>query len=337
MQEFLRISKFFTLFIILILTGCSKSTEPDLVIYSARKEQLIKPLVDAYQKKTGKQVNYITDKAPVLLEKIKIEGKNTPADIYFTVDAGNLWHAKQEGVLQPIHSFSLAKTIPSHLQDPDQYWYAFSIRARTIIYNKDLISLNQLSTYEDLATEKWQGKLVLRTSKKVYNQSLVAMMIAELGIEKTKEIVKGWVRNLAQPVFSNDTKVIEAVASQKGLVGIVNTYYLARYLEKNPNSPVALFWANQNTNGVHVNITGAGITKYSKNKKEAVQFLEWLAEPEAQAIIANLNDEYPVLDTVPQSRIVKSWGDFKSNETGFENAGKFQKQAIRLMDELGYK
>jgi iron(III) transport system substrate-binding protein len=338
MQVLQQISKrVFLLLAILLMVGCGNSNTPDLVIYSARKEHLIKPLIEAYQKETGKTVHYLTDKAPVLLEKIKIEGKNTPADIYFTVDAGNLWHAKKEGILQPVLSTKLSANLARHLQDEDHYWFAFSVRARTIVYNSNNVNPKELSSYEDLATPTWKGRLILRTSKKVYNQSLVAMMIGEKGTTKTKDVVNGWISNLAVPVYTSDTKVIQAIADGIGDVGIVNTYYLARLLKKDPNFPVTVFWPNQLTNGVHINISGAGVTKYASHKKEAVRFLEWLISKEAQSLFTQLNDEYPVVGNVELSKEVESWGTFKSNSSSLKNAGQFQRQAIRLMDTVGYK
>ncbi|RAP38871.1 Fe(3+) ABC transporter substrate-binding protein [Candidatus Marinamargulisbacteria bacterium SCGC AAA071-K20] len=339
MQALLPISKWSLLLlsIFTVLSGCSNSSSPDLVIYSARKEHLIKPLVEAYQKETGLTVHYFTDKAPVLLEKIKIEGKSCPADIYFTVDAGNLWHAKKQGVLRPTLSRTLSKRLPKHLQDEDNYWFAFSVRARTIVYNKHKVNPSELSTYEDLATKKWKGRLVLRTSKKVYNQSLVAMMIGENGTIKTKGVIKGWINNLAAPVYTSDTKAIQAIANGVGDVGIVNTYYLARLLKKDPSFPVTVFWPNQLTNGTHINISGAGVTRYSAHPKQAVKFLEWLVSKEAQTIFTQLNDEYPVAGDVKLSKEVAAWGKFKSNSASLENAGQFQRQSIRLMDKLGYK
>ena len=163
------------------------------------------------------------------------------------------------------------------------------------------------------------------------------MMIGEKGTIKTKKIVKGWVDNLAAPVYTSDTKVIQAIADGVGDIGIVNTYYLARLLKKDPHFPVTVFWPNQLTNGTHINISGAGVTRYAPHKKEATRFLEWLVSKEAQEMVTALNDEYPVVGEVALSKEVEAWGEFKSNSTSLEKAGQFQRQAIRLMDEVGYK
>ena len=309
----------------------------ELVVYSERKEHLIRPLFEAYTKETGVKIKFTTDKAAVLLQRIKAEGQATPADLLITVDAGNLWHAAREGILQPVTSDILVKNIPSHLRDPQNRWFGLSIRARTIVYNPRKVAPKKLSTYENLAGPAWKGRLVLRTSKKVYNQSLVAMLITEHGNAQTERIIKGWVGNLAAPPFSSDTKVLEAIAAGQGDVGIVNTYYVGRLLAKKPALPLAIFWPNQNTNGVHVNISGAGVTTHSKYKKAAKMLLEWLSSEQAQNLYADVNLEYPVNPQVSPHSMIASWGTFKQNPINLDNAGKYQADAIQLMDRAGYR
>lgn len=308
-----------------------------LVVYSARKEHLIKPLFDAYTKETGIKIRYITAKAGVLFERLRFEGKNTRADLLITVDAGNLWHAAKAGLLSQVESSVLNANVPSYLRDPQNRWFGLSIRARTIVYNTDKVNLSELSTYEALSDPKWKSRLLLRTSKKVYNQSLVASFIAEYGQDKTEKIIRGWVGNLAAKPFSNDTKVMEAIAAGLGDVGIVNTYYFGRLKKKKPNLPLAIFWPNQKTNGVHVNISGAGITAHSKNKKEAQRLLEWLSSDKAQGVFAAVNMEYPVNPTVKPDSIVISWGEFKPNPINVAQYGRYQTDAIKLMDRAGYR
>ena len=309
----------------------------EIVVYSARNEHLIKPVFDLYSKETGIKIKYITDKAPVLLQRIIAEGDNTPADLLITVDAGNLWHAANKGILQSINSDVLVANIPNHLRDPENKWFGLSLRARTIVYSTKRIKPDELTTYEDLAKSEWKGRLVLRTSKKVYNQSLVAMLIKEHGERTTTEIVKGWVDNLAAPPFSNDTKVMEAIIAGQGDVGIVNTYYFGRLVKKNPAIPIALFWPNQSSGGVHVNVSGAGIVAASKNQSAAIVFLEWLSNENAQKIFADVNMEYPVNPDVPVNPTVASWGLFKQSKFNLKNAGENQATAIQLMDKAGYK
>jgi iron(III) transport system substrate-binding protein len=322
--------------LMLVPTYVSAENE-DIVVYSARKEHLIKPLFDLYTEKTGVKIEYITGKEGVLLERLKAEGTNTPADMLITVDAGNLWHAAQEGVLQPIQSEILNTAIPSNLRDPDGNWFGLSVRARTIVYNTKKVKPSLLSSYEELSNEKWQGKLVLRTSKKVYNQSLVASLIAEHGEEQTSKIVQGWVNNLAAAPFGDDTKALEAVAAGIGQVTIVNTYYFGRLMNKKPELPLAIFWPNQETGGVHMNVSGAGITKYADNREGAVKLLEWLAGEEAQAQFAALNMEFPVNKAVAPDAVVAAWGTFKGSPLNVAVYGKYQTDAIKLMDRAGYK
>lgn len=309
----------------------------EVVVYSARAEQLIKPMFDAFTKETGVPVKFITDKEGPLMERLKAEGANTPADLLLTVDAGNLWQAANMGLLKPARSAVLDANIPAHLKDPDNQWFGLSIRARTIVYNTEKLKPAALSTYEDLADPKWQGKLCLRTSKKVYNQSLVAMMIAEKGEAETEKVVKGWVDNLATDVFPDDTKLMEAIAAGQCEVGIVNTYYYGRLMEKKPNLPLALFWPNQKTNGVHVNVSGAGVVKHSKNEKGAVQLLEWFSSGKGQRMFADLNMEYPANPSYKPDPLVASWGEFKHNLINVAKAGELQSAAVRLMDRARYK
>lgn len=309
----------------------------DLVIYSSRGEHLVKPVIEAYEKETGTKVTLVSDSAGPLMEKIKAEGKNTPADLFITVDGGNLWTAADRGLLQPIKSAVLEKNIPEHLRDPKNEWFGLSVRARTIFYNTKNVKPSELSSYEDLATDKWEGRLCLRTSKKVYNQSLVAMLIANDGEAATAKTVKGWVNNLAVPPYANDTEMLKAIAAGRCDVGIANTYYYGRLMKQNPELNVGIFWANQADKGVHVNVSGAGVTKYAKHKDEAIRFLEWASQPKAQNIFADENMEFPANDSVKPVPAVAAWGKFKPNLINVANAGKMQREAIMLMNKAGYK
>lgn len=308
-----------------------------VTVYSARNEQLIKPLFDAYTKETGTQIQVLTDKEGPLLERLKAEGSKTAADVLITVDAGNLWHASRLGLLRPIKSPVLNASIPANLRDPKGEWYGLSVRARTIIYNKKFVNPNKLSTYEALAEPEWKGKLCLRTSKKVYNQSLVATMIATQGEAKTEQVVRGWVANLATDVFADDNGVIKAVAAGQCEVGIVNTYYLARALDKDPNLPVGLFWANQKERGVHVNVSGAGVTKFAPNPQGGQKLVEWLASDTAQSIYTNEDFEYPANPKVKPDSIIRQWGAFKMDLINVSKAGELQAESTRLMDRAGYR
>lgn len=325
------------IFCCIVLFGTNFSYAEQVVVYSARIEKLIKPMFDTFTKKTGIPVKFVTDEAGVLLARLRAEGKNTPADMLITTDAGNLWAAVQEELLAPIESEMLEANIPAYLRDPQKQWFGLSVRARTIVYNTDKVSAAELSTYEDLANSKWRGRLCLRTSKKVYNQSLVAMMIAEHGKEKTEQIVRGWVSNFATDPLSDDTKAMEFVAAGRCDVTIVNSYYYGRLIEENPNLPLAIFWPNQDGSGVHVNISGAGITKNAKNKNAAIMLLEFLSSKKAQKWFADVNLEYPANPKVGPDSIVSAWGSFKQNRMNVVKAGELQTEAVKLMDRAGYR
>ena len=313
------------------------SQAEEIVIYSARNEHLIKPLFDMYTEKSGVEIKYITDKEGPLLARLKAEGANTPADMLITVDAGNLWHAAQTGVLAAVDSPVLQSNIPAHLRDPENRWFGLSVRARTIVYSTDRVKPDELSRYEDLADPKWKGRLCLRTSKKVYNQSLVAMMIDRLGEPQAEAVVKGWVSNLAVEPFSNDTKTMEAILAGQCDVGIVNTYYFGRMQKKDPAIKLALFWPNQADSGVHVNVSGAGITQHAKHPEAARKLLEWLSSDEAQAVFAGVNMEYPANSAVKSDPQVEAWGSFKGDDANIAKAGELQTDAVMLMDRAGYR
>ncbi|MFC4158428.1 Fe(3+) ABC transporter substrate-binding protein [Chitinimonas lacunae] len=309
----------------------------EVTVYSARIEQLVKPLFDAFTKETGVQVRFVTDKEGPLMERIKAEGPNTAADLLLTVDAGNLWQAQQMDLLQAVKSPVLEANIPAHLREPQGYWYGLSVRARSMFYNPQRVKAGELSSYEDLADPKWKGRLCLRTSKKVYNQSLVATMIARLGEAKTEQIVRGWVANLATDPFADDTMMLKAIAAGQCDVGIANTYYYGRLIEKEPKLPLMVFWPNQKSSGTHVNISGAGITKHAKNPKAAQRLLEWMSSDKAQNLVADINMEYPANPKVKPDRVVASWGDFKHDYINVAKAGELQTAAVKLMDRAGYR
>ena len=309
----------------------------ELVVYSSRADYLLKPVVAEYEKKTGTKVQLVGGQAGPLMEKIRAEGSNTPADVFITVDGGNLWQATQMGLLRPINSPTLKANIPASLRDPKNQWYGLSVRARTIFYNTNKVKPAELSSYAALADAKWKGRLCLRTSNNVYNQSLVGTMIANLGAVKTEQIVKGWVANLAAPPFANDTAMLEAIGAGRCDVGIANTYYYGRLMDKQPNLPIGIFFADQQGKGTHVNVSGAGVTKFSKRPAEAQKFIEWLSGSEAQNLFADLNHEYPANPKVKPDPKVAKWGSFKQDVINVSVAGSNQKRAVMLMRKAGYK
>ena len=327
------------LWVLLATLGMNGVQAEELVVYSARNEQLIKPLFDAYTKETGVVIKFITDKEGPLLARLRAEGSNSPADILMTVVAGILWQAANEGVLKAIDSPTLQANVPAHLRDAQNRWFGLSVRARTIFFNPKKVKASELSSYEALADGKWKGRLCLRSSKKVYNQSLVSMLIAEHGEPKTEKILKSWVANLATEPFADDTKLLEAIGAGQCDVGVANTYYYGRLMEKQPHLSVSLFWPNQQTHagGVHVNVSGAGVTKYSKHEKSAVKLLEWLSSEKAQNLYADVNLEYPANPKVKWDKTVEAWGKFRASPLNVAKAGEYQAAATKLMDRVGYK
>ena len=328
-----KVSLLLSLFIIF---SCAKDSS-ELTVYTSRQPQLIEPIVEQFTNETGIKVNLLSGNAQELMERIDIEGEDSPADIFMTVDAGVLWQAAERDILAKIDSEILNENIPAHLRDSKNEWFGLSKRARTIVFSSDQFKDNDFSTYEDLADPKWKGKLCLRTSKKVYNRSLIASMIDAYGFDKSKEVVSGWVSNLATEVFSNDTNALKAVSSGQCGVTIVNTYYLARLLDDPEYNNLSLFWANQSDRGVHVNISGAGVVKTSKNKKNAVLFLEYLSSNRAQDFYASANNEYPVLIGAKIDESIENWGSFREHTINVSKLGSLQKEAVFLAQEVGYK
>jgi iron(III) transport system substrate-binding protein len=319
-----------------LIASTTVQAADEVVVYSSRIDELIKPVFDAYTKKTGVQVKFITDKEAPLMQRIKAEGQNATADLLLTVDGGNLWQAEQMGILQPFTSKVIDANIPAQYRASSHAWTGLSLRARTIAYSTDRVTPGELTTYEALADKQWEGRLCLRTAKKVYNQSLTATLIETHGADKTEEIIKGWVNNLSTDVFSDDIAVLQAINAGQCDVGIVNTYYYGRLHKQDPKLAVKLFWPNQGDRGVHVNLSGIGLTKYAPHPDAAKALVEWMTTPEAQKIFADVNQEFPANPAVEPSAEVASWGKFKADTLPVEVAGKRQAEAIRLMDRAGW-
>ncbi|HET8578867.1 MAG TPA: extracellular solute-binding protein [Methylomirabilota bacterium] len=321
-------------FVPALLPSGARAAE-EVVMYSARHYGQ-EVAFEAFTKKTGIQIRILNGETGQLFERLKAEGEKTPADVLITVDAGNLWNAAQAGLLAPVASPVLQKNIPAHLRDTEGRWFGLTMRARTIMYNVKKVNPADLSSYEALGDPKWKGRICLRTSGYIYNQSLLATMIKRHGEPKTEEIVKGWVAN--QPILINgDTKILEAIAAGQCDVGLTNTYYLARLLSKDPNFPVAPFWANQQTTGTHVNVSGGGVTTHAKNRANAVKLLEFLSSTEAQQMFADTSLEFPANPKAEVNPIVRAWGPFKQDDINVASAGEFQAAATRLADRVGYR
>ncbi|WP_428087037.1 extracellular solute-binding protein [Candidatus Thioglobus sp.] len=313
------------------------ASQDSVTVYSARKEHLIQPLFKAFTKDTGIKVEYLTGKGNALIERLKLEGKNTPADMFMTVDAGNLWYAGSQDLFQSVQTDTIKNNIPAHLRDPQGLWTGLSVRARTIVYSTKRVDPADLSTYADLSLPKWQNRLCLRTSRKIYTKSLVAAVIYNHGKDAAGEIISGWVNNLAATPNAKDSQVMQAILSGQCDAGLVNTYYFGRLIEKNPDAALKLFWANQDTTGVHVNISGAGVTKHASNATGAIALLEWLSSAKAQTIYGALNKEYPANQNVDSDPVVSAWGAFKQDKMNLSQAGILQAEAVKLMQIKGYR
>lgn len=312
-------------------------------LYSARHYDTDNALYKGFTQKTGIKVNLIEAPADKLIERIKSEGANSPADVLMTVDAGNLWRAEEAGLLQPVSSRALQAAVPANLRDPQGNWFGLSKRARVIVYNKNRVKPSQLSTYEDLASPKWKGRVLMRSSSNVYNQSLTGSLLAVHGVNRTEVWAKGLVANFARQPQGNDTAQIKEVAAGVGDVTIANTYYVVRLMESNKPedkdvvSKIAVFFPNQRNRGTHVNISGGGVVKTSKNRDAAIKFLEYLASPEAQTIFSRGNNEYPVRANVPIDPKLASLGKFKEDKINAAVVGRNNSQALKIMDRAGWK
>ena len=324
----------------------SRSTlaDPGVVnLYSSRHYDTDNQLYQGFTTKTGIKVNLVEGEGDALIERIKSEGANSPADVFLTVDAGRLWRAQQDNILKPISSSVLNNAIPANLRDPQGRWYGFSKRARVIMYSKSRVNPAQLSTYRDLGDLKWKGKVLVRSSGNIYNQSLVASMIEELGEQQTEAWVKQFVANFARPPEGNDTAQIKAVAAGAGDVALANSYYLARLAKSSDAADqavareVGMFFPNQRGRGTHINISGGGVVATAPNPTGATQFLEYLVSPEAQRIFAQGGHEYPIVANVAVPDVLQQFGTFKENNLNVASYGRLNAEAIQLMDRAGWK
>ena len=332
-----------TLLSFLTLISSSNLHGSELNVYSARKDALIRPALDMFAEATGTKVNLITASADALIERLKMEGALSPADILITTDAGRLGRAVSAGLLKSVSSKILNESIPPNLRDPKGRWYGMSVRARPIVYSKNRVDPTELSTYEDLVSEKFHKRICIRSSSNIYNQSLIASMIASNGEESVTSFALGIVNNLARPPSGGDRDQIRAVAAGVCDIAIVNTYYLAGMIKSKDSTEVAaakkvdVFWPNQNDRGTHINISGAGVAKHAKNTESAVQLMEFLITPKVQEWYARINGEYPVINKIPPSSVLATWGDFKHDSVNLSLFGQLNAEAVRIMDRVGWR
>ncbi|OAN50167.1 Fe(3+) ABC transporter substrate-binding protein [Paramagnetospirillum marisnigri] len=312
-------------------------------VYTARKDHLVKPVLDGFTKKTGIKVNLLPAGEDQLLERLKSEGMNSPADVLITTDVAHLHKARVAGVLQPISSKVIDANIPAKYRDPQGYWYGLSARARVLFYAKDRVKPSELSSYEDLADPKWKGRICVRSSSSTYNQSLLAHLIAVMGPDKAETWAKGVVDNMARKPQGGDRDQITAVAAGQCDVAIANTYYYGNLQtstkaeERDAAAKVGIFFPGQQGRGAHMNVAGAGVTASAKHKAEAIKLIEFLSGPEAQQIFAEANSEYPVLASAKASEIVAGWGPFKAEEINVAMLGENNPVAVRIFDRVGWR
>lgn len=335
--------------VIVFITGVffiSRNSKKDsnvVNVYSTRHYESDQMLFEQFEKLTGIKVNVLKGGAEELIERIKREGEETQADVLITVDAANLHNAKTSDILQSVKSDKLLKRIPANYRDTDNYWFGLTKRARILVYDKEKTDPSVLSTYEDLAESKWKGKLIIRTSDNPYNQSLLASFIAIHGKDEALKWAKGITDNMARSPRGNDRDQAKAVIAGEGEVAVMNTYYMGQMLnssdpsEKEAAQKMGIFFPNQNSTGTHVNVSGAGVTKYSRNRNNAVKLIEFLTEVSSQNIFAQTNYEYPVNAEAETSELVRSWGEFKSQDINMSLLGENKAEAMIIFDKAGWK
>ena len=316
-------------------------------VYTSRHYDSDDALYEEFTEETGIKVNIISGKGSALLQRLKAEGKNSPADIFFTVDAGNLWKVQKEGLFQSIQSEKVLTEVPENLRGPNDEWTAIAKRARVIFYNPENISdeLVENFNYEDLADQKWNKRIVIRSSNNMYNQSLVASLIENIGEEATEKWAKKLVRNFARKPQGNDRSQIIAVANGEADLAIANSYYIGIMLSGSAGQEqleaakkVKMIFPNQENRGAHINISGAGILKNAPNKDNANSFIEFLISKRVQKYMIDKSYEYSVLDDVKPSSEIAGFGtDFKEDQTSVRSFGELNPDAVKLMDRSGWK
>ncbi len=330
-------------FILMLLMGVSVFAKETVNVYTHRHYDSDKKLFKQFEEETGIKVNVVKGNADELIKKLEIEGKDSPADILITVDAGRLQLAKEKDLLQPVTSEILKKNIPSNLKDRDNNWYGLTYRARILAYDPSKTDVSELSTYEDLANPKWKNKILTRSSTNLYNQSLIASIIANDGEKSAYKWAEGLVENFARDPKGNDRDQAKAVISGEGEIAIMNSYYMGKMLtSKDPKEvevakKLRVFFPNQDGRGTHINVSGIGVTRYAKNKANAVKFIEFLSDKKSQKVFAEANFEYPVNPQVEASDLVKSFGEFKADSLDLTLLGENNINAVKIADKAGWK
>ncbi|WP_293745760.1 extracellular solute-binding protein [uncultured Paraglaciecola sp.] len=330
------------LFVITIMLSPYVAAE-QVNLYSARKEALIKPLLDKFTQQTGISVNLVTGKADNLITRLKSEGKYSPADLLLTTDVGRLYRAKQQGLTQEISVSEAITKLPMNFRDEQGHWLGLSLRARPLMVAVDRVNVQDVANLEDLVNPQWKGKVCIRSSSNIYNQSMVASLIAQQGESATEQWITGLVKNFARPPQGGDRDQIKAVAAGLCDVAIANTYYLAGMLSSDDETTqqqakkVRVIWPNQADRGAHINISGVALAKNAPNKAAAVKLIDFLLSEESQLWYAKTNHEYPVLAGIPWSELLQSFGTFKTEQVQLGKLGELNAAAVQLMDRAGWK
>lgn len=334
----------FIVSVIALFIACGSSSNSEVVnVYTHRHYKADDDLFAKFTEETGIKVNIVNASADELIQRLETEGKNSNADILITVDAGRLYRAQSKDLLQPIQSEVLEANIGPEYREKDGYWFGMTYRARIIAYSKDRVNPEDIQTYEDLADPKWKGKVVIRSSENVYNQSLLASISLANGEEKAKEWAKGVVTNMARNPKGSDRDQVKAVASGEGDIAVVNTYYIGLMLhdenveERKAGESVGIIFPNQMDRGTHINISGIGATKYAPNRENAIKLMEFLSGKEAQETLANLNYEYPINPEANKASVLQTWGDFKADTVALYKLGEYNSRAVKIFDEAGWK
>ncbi|MGK0256496.1 MAG: iron(III) transport system substrate-binding protein [Arcobacteraceae bacterium] len=313
-------------------------------VYSHRHYAVDKQLYKQFEKETGIKVNLLKASSVELIKRIEKEGKYTKADVLLTTDVGMLELARSKGIFQSVDSEFLNKAIPLYLKDKDNMWFALTKRARIIAYNIDKIKPEELSTYSALGEDKWKNRIVVTKATEVYNQSLLASFIVNYGEEKAKQWARNIKENMARKPRGVDKDSLRAIAAGIGDVAIVNTYYVGQMIkdrsfsDRATSEMIDIFFPNQGLNekGTHINVSGAGVVKYSKNKQNAIKFIEFLASVKAQELFAKVNFEYPVNPNAEMSALLKSWGTFKEDKTSLYKIGNKNIEAVKMLNQVGW-
>ncbi|MEM6724965.1 MAG: Fe(3+) ABC transporter substrate-binding protein [Bacteroidota bacterium] len=317
----------------------TEQEQEEITLYTHRHYDADKDIIEAFENETGIKVNVVKANADELIQKMESEGDQSPADLLITVDAGRLVRAKAKGLLQSVESEAIEQAVPGHLQDQDNQWFGLTKRARIIVYDSSKVDPSTLSTYEDLADEKWAGRLLIRSSGNIYNQSLLASIIANDGEEAAKAWAGGVVKNFARPPKGNDRDQVKAILAGEGDLAVINTYYLGKLInskdltEVQAGNAVKVFFPNQEDRGAHINISGIGVAKHAPNKAAATKFIEYLVSKDVQEIFAKANYEYPVNTEAEASDLLKSWGAFKEDGLPLSKLGELNKAAVITFDE----